>query len=83
MCSAIGLLVHCLAKTLHDHPHLYQYTLPPSISYPLDRFESLHPDYDMLQSPPANIERRSAVTILDLGTARHRAGRCRLRQRTA
>ena len=28
----------------------------------------------MLQSRPANIERRSAVTILDLGTARHRAG---------
>ena len=28
----------------------------------------------MLQSRPANIKRRSAVTILDLGTARHRAG---------
>ena len=32
----------------------------------LDHFEELHPDYDMLQSRPANIEGRGAVSMMDL-----------------
>jgi pilus assembly protein CpaF len=41
-------------------------TIEDAYELGLDRFENLHPDYDMLQSRPANIEGQGAVTILDL-----------------
>lgn len=41
-------------------------TIEDAYELGLDRFEELHPDYDMLQSRPANIEGRGAVTIADL-----------------
>ena len=41
-------------------------TIEDAYELGLDRFESLHPDYDMLQSRPANIEGQGAVTMLDL-----------------
>ena len=41
-------------------------TIEDAYELGLDRFEEQHPDYDMLQSRPANIEGRGAVTMLDL-----------------
>ena len=41
-------------------------TIEDAYELGLDRFEAQHPDYDMLQSRPANIEGRGAVTMLDL-----------------
>ena len=41
-------------------------TIEDAYELGLDRFENLHPDYDMLQSRPPNIEQRGAVTMLDL-----------------
>ena len=41
-------------------------TIEDAYELGLDRFESSHPDYDMLQSRPANIEGRGAVSMLDL-----------------
>ena len=41
-------------------------TIEDAYELGLDRFESMHPDYDMLQSRPANIEGQGAVTMLDL-----------------
>lgn len=41
-------------------------TIEDAYELGLDRFENLHPDYDMLQSRPANIEGQGAVSILDL-----------------
>ena len=41
-------------------------TIEDAYELGLDRFEHLHPDYDMLQSRPANIEGRGAITIIDL-----------------
>jgi Flp pilus assembly CpaF family ATPase len=47
-------------------PHDRIVTIEDAYELGLDRFEELHPDYDMLQSRPANIEGRGAVTMLDL-----------------
>ena len=41
-------------------------TIEDAYELGLDRFEELHPDYDMLQSRPANIEGRGAITMVDL-----------------
>jgi Flp pilus assembly CpaF family ATPase len=41
-------------------------TIEDAYELGLDRFEHLHPDYDMLQSRPANIEGRGAVSMVDL-----------------
>ena len=41
-------------------------TIEDAYELGIDRFESLHPDYDMLQSRPANIEGAGAVTMVDL-----------------
>jgi Flp pilus assembly CpaF family ATPase len=41
-------------------------TIEDAYELGLDRFEHLHPDHDMLQSRPANIEGRGAVTMVDL-----------------
>lgn len=41
-------------------------TIEDAYELGLDRFEVLHPDYDMLQSRPANIEGRGEVSMLDL-----------------
>ena len=41
-------------------------TIEDAYELGLDRFENLHPDYDMLQSRPPNIEERGEVTMLDL-----------------
>lgn len=41
-------------------------TIEDAYELGLDRFEDLHPDHDMLQSRPANIEGRGAITMLDL-----------------
>ncbi|MCU1391088.1 MAG: hypothetical protein JWL72_4426 [Ilumatobacteraceae bacterium] len=41
-------------------------TIEDAYELGLDRFEDRHPDHDMLQSRPANIEGRGAVTMLDL-----------------
>lgn len=41
-------------------------TIEDAYELGIDRFEVLHPDHDMLQSRPANIEGRGAVTMLDL-----------------
>jgi len=41
-------------------------TIEDAYELALDHFEAQHPDYDMLQSRPANIEGRGAVTMMDL-----------------
>jgi pilus assembly protein CpaF len=41
-------------------------TIEDAYELGLDHFETAHPDYDMLQSRPANIEGRGAVTMMDL-----------------
>jgi pilus assembly protein CpaF len=41
-------------------------TIEDAYELGIDRFESLHPDYDMLQSRPPNIEGAGAVTMVDL-----------------
>ena len=41
-------------------------TIEDAYELGLDRFEHLHPDYDMLQSRPANIEGRGAISMVDL-----------------
>ena len=41
-------------------------TIEDAYELGLDRFEDLHPDYDMLQSRPANIEGRGAISMVDL-----------------
>jgi pilus assembly protein CpaF len=41
-------------------------TIEDAYELGLDHFEAAHPDYDMLQSRPANIEGRGAVTMMDL-----------------
>jgi pilus assembly protein CpaF len=41
-------------------------TIEDAYELGIDRFESLHPDYDMLQSRPANIEGRGEITMVDL-----------------
>src|SRR4051794_6417876 len=41
-------------------------TIEDAYELGLDHFEAQHPDYDMLQSRPANIEGRGAVTMMDL-----------------
>ncbi len=41
-------------------------TIEDAYELGLDRFPDLHPDHDMLQSRPANIEGRGAITMLDL-----------------
>ncbi len=41
-------------------------TIEDAYELGLDRFEDAHPDYDMLQSRPANIEGRGAVSMVDL-----------------
>jgi pilus assembly protein CpaF len=41
-------------------------TIEDAYELGLDRFAHLHPDHDMLQSRPANIEGRGEVTLLDL-----------------
>jgi pilus assembly protein CpaF len=41
-------------------------TIEDAYELGLDRFAHLHPDHDMLQSRPANIEGKGEVTMLDL-----------------
>ena len=41
-------------------------TIEDAYELGLDRFEDLHPDHDMLQSRPANIEGRGEISMLDL-----------------
>ena len=41
-------------------------TIEDAYELGLDRFEDRHPDYDMLQSRPANIEGRGAISMVDL-----------------
>jgi pilus assembly protein CpaF len=41
-------------------------TIEDAYELGLDRFDHLHPDHDMLQSRPANIEGQGEVTMLDL-----------------
>ncbi len=41
-------------------------TIEDAYELGIDRFENLHPDYDMLQARPANIEGRGQVSIVDL-----------------
>lgn len=41
-------------------------TIEDAYELGLDRFAELHPDHDMLQARPANIEGRGAITLLDL-----------------
>ncbi len=41
-------------------------TIEDAYELGLDRFADLHPDHDMLQARPANIEGRGAITLLDL-----------------
>ena len=41
-------------------------TIEDAYELGLDRFADRHPDHDMLQARPANIEGRGAVTMLDL-----------------
>lgn len=41
-------------------------TIEDAYELGLDRFESLHPDYDMLQARPPNIEGRGEVSMIDL-----------------
>ncbi len=41
-------------------------TIEDAYELGIDRFESLHPDYDMMQSRPANIEGRGEVSMVDL-----------------
>ena len=41
-------------------------TIEDAYELGLDRFEDRHPDHDMLQSRPANIEGRGEITMLDL-----------------
>jgi pilus assembly protein CpaF len=56
-----------LRALLNEVPSLERLvTIEDAYELGLDRFENLHPDYDMLQSRPANIEDRGEVTMLDL-----------------
>ncbi len=41
-------------------------TIEDAYELGIDRFADLHPDHDMLQSRPANIEGRGEITLLDL-----------------
>lgn len=41
-------------------------TIEDAYELGLDRFADRHPDHDMLQARPANIEGRGAITLLDL-----------------
>ncbi len=41
-------------------------TIEDAYELGLDRFEELHPDYDMMQSRPPNIEGRGEITMVDL-----------------
>jgi pilus assembly protein CpaF len=41
-------------------------TIEDAYELGVDRFADLHPDHDMLQARPANIEGRGAITLLDL-----------------
>ncbi len=41
-------------------------TIEDAYELGIDRFTHLHPDHDMLQSRPANIEGRGEITLLDL-----------------
>jgi pilus assembly protein CpaF len=41
-------------------------TIEDAYELGLDRFADLHPDYDMLQARPANIEGQGEITMLDL-----------------
>ncbi len=41
-------------------------TIEDAYELALDRFSDLHPDHDMLQARPANIEGRGEITLLDL-----------------
>ena len=41
-------------------------TIEDAYELGIDRFNDLHPDHDMLQSRPANIEGKGEITLLDL-----------------
>jgi pilus assembly protein CpaF len=41
-------------------------TIEDAYELAIDRFDEQHPDHDMLQSRPANIEGRGAITMMDL-----------------
>ncbi len=41
-------------------------TIEDAYELGIDRFEELHPDYDMMQSRPANIEGRGEISMVDL-----------------
>ncbi|MEO7398317.1 MAG: ATPase, T2SS/T4P/T4SS family [Ilumatobacteraceae bacterium] len=41
-------------------------TIEDAYELGIDRFEALHPDYDMMQARPANIEGRGEITMVDL-----------------
>jgi len=56
-----------LRALLNEVPALERIvTIEDAYELALDHFEDRHPDYDMLQSRPANIEGRGEVTMLDL-----------------
>jgi Flp pilus assembly CpaF family ATPase len=56
-----------LRALLNEVPRLERLvTIEDAYELAIDRFEDRHPDYDMLQSRPPNIEGHGEVTMLDL-----------------